>query len=112
MKYFSKKQTAIFWLFVLAIGLLSSLDATACDGAYLKIGAGFKFQEDDSFMLNGEKHKKDPISPISARIELGVQKGAWSYGVSHGSQWADGAPFNDRDEPHRSEVFLDYRWGL
>jgi hypothetical protein len=37
MKYFSKKQTVIFWLFVIAIGLMSGLDATACDANSGKI---------------------------------------------------------------------------
>lgn len=86
------------------------VSAHACDEVYFKVGAGYKFDETDSWMVNGVDHKIDDWSPYSARIEIGRQQGPWSYGISHHSQWLTGAPFNDAKEYHKTEVFVDYKW--
>jgi len=97
---------------ILAIGLLASLDATACDEVYLKVGAGYKFVETDSWTINGKDYKIDGWSPYSARIEVGKQSGSWSYGISHHSQYFKGWPVNDQKEYHKTEFFVDYKWSL
>jgi hypothetical protein len=116
MKYFSKKQTGIFWLFVIASGLLESLDATACAEVYFKVGAGYQFLRTESLIMqDGSKQQLAHTSPISARIELGVQKGNLSYGIAHHSNWFAGWPVNNDPEFDKSEVFIDYKftlWGM
>lgn len=99
----------------LAILLLSvSYNCFACDGPYLKIGAGYKIQETDHFynVETGARTNIQFSDPLSARIELGIEKGNISYGVSHHSQWRTGFPFNNEDEIQKTEVFIDYKFNL
>jgi hypothetical protein len=48
--------------------------------------------------------------PISARIEIGLEHGPWSYGYSHHSQFLTGWPIDSRLEYSKNEVFIDYKW--
>lgn len=77
---------------------------------YIKIGTGYKFVETDELTVAGVDYTVDDADPISARIEIGQERGNWSYGVSHHSQWATGAPFNDKKEYFKTEVFIDYKF--
>lgn len=90
--------------------LLSASNASACNNAhaYLKIGAGYKFDEQNRVHWQGQDYRIKSPDPLSARIELGIQKNNWSYGIAHHSQWRSGAPFNDQGEPYKTEVFIDY----
>lgn len=76
-----------------------------CD-SYAKVGAGYILAQPDIEWNTGNTE----TSPISARFEIGCEEGAVTYGVAHYSQWLEGAPFNSNDEPHRTEVFIDYKF--
>lgn len=85
------------------------LSGSASADFYLKVGAGYKLIETDHItMTTGEKVYFDTGGKISARIEIGDQRGRWSYGLSHHSQWLEGWPVNDSDESQKTEVFIDY----
>ena len=90
--------------------------AKSCEEIYLKVGASYKTHSEASTYHNGKTYQwADQSSPIGARFELGAQKGRISAGVAHYSQWGDGWPFNDADEPSRTEIFFDVKfdlWGL
>ncbi len=92
----------------LLIVTLLALSNTACttiaDNSYLKLGAGYKFNEMDIY-YQGESIQH----PISARIELGSSYENFSFGYSHHSQWFQGAPFNADEEYSKDEVFIDYK---
>lgn len=107
----NKAPYALFSLSILALILLLTCEAKA--DVYIKIGTGYKLIEPNHIIMeSGEKVYYDTGSKISARIEIGVEKGNWSYGLSHHSQWLDGEPFNDKPEPHKTEIFIDYKWTL
>jgi hypothetical protein len=97
------------------IALLFAIITTAahadCDKIYFDIGAGYKFDQTRYYNYNGEKlYLKKEDYPISARFDLGVQCGNWSYGFSHHSQWFTGAPFNNEHEIYKNEFFIEYRF--
>jgi hypothetical protein len=92
---------------------LSALILTGCsaiDLPYVKVGAGYKFQETAIVFNNNNGAKANGDSPVSARIEVGANclLPEVTCGVSHRSQWATGAPFNNRNEYSVTEVFVDY----
>jgi hypothetical protein len=80
---------------------------TGCSSTrnYVKVGAGYKFNETSIDFYDGAS-----TSPISARIEAGQHNGAWSYGISHHSQWLRGWPVNNNTEYYKTELFIDYEW--
>lgn len=77
------------------------------NNTYLKVGAGYKFSETEINYYDGSRNH-----PISARFELGVEKGNLTYGISHDSQWFQGFPFNNNMEYGKSEIFVDYKFEL
>lgn len=79
-----------------------------CD-FYIKIGGGYKLIESKFYTMD---NKTLETSKISARIELGAEKGAWSYGLAHHSQWFDGWPVNNKWEYQKTELFIDYKIGF
>lgn len=87
--------------------LLSGCSSTCT--TYGKVGAGYKFDEIELIDLDTNERMNDPLT---ARFELGKECAAWSYGVSHHSQWLTGKPFNNKDEYSKSELFIDYKWEL
>jgi hypothetical protein len=98
---------------LIACGLIFLFSSPAKADIYIKIGSGYKLVETDHIVRNnGEKVYFNTGGKISARIEIGKESGNWTYGVSHHSQWATGFPFNDRDEPQKTELFVDYKWSL
>jgi hypothetical protein len=104
-------KIALFALIVSIISLIVAINAKA--DIYIKIGSGYKLVETDHIVrTTGEKVYFHTGGKISARIEIGKESGNWTYGVSHHSQWATGFPFNDRDEPQKTELFVDYKWTL
>ena len=86
--------------------------ASVCETRYVKVGIGYKFDESDSVDVGDEyeKYDIDNSSPFSARGEAGCKKSSYSFGISHHSQWATGAPFNDDWEYHKTELFIDKEW--
>jgi len=98
---------------LLLSALIVSIPSYACEGVYLKVNAEYKLQETDHFTdTNGNRidiHFKDPLS---ARIELGIEDGNISYGLSHHSQWRTGFPFNNEEEIQKTELFIDYKFNL
>lgn len=87
-----------------------------CDEIYLKVGAGYKFDEQTEIRLQQDNSQIFEIqnSPYSARFETGVECGNLTWGVSHHSQWATGVPFNETGEYYKTEFFIDYKisWGI
>lgn len=107
----SNKPYAAVNLFLLAM-LVTYCCNTKAD-IYIKIGSGYKvFEPTYVTCESGERINFDNGGKISARIEIGKEVGNWTYGISHHSQWEAGFPFNDRNEPHKTEIFIDYRWTL
>jgi hypothetical protein len=75
---------------------------TKCSPIYAKVGAGYKFVE--------YKYSEfEYVSPYSARIDLAVDCGNLSFGISHHSQWLTGWPINNVKEPNKTEFFIDYK---
>lgn len=103
-------------LILAAFAMLYAASTKACDEVYLKVGAGYQFLRTDSLITeDGSRHKLTHTSPISARIELGLQKGNLSYGIAHHSNWLSGWPVNNEPEFDKTEVFMDYKftlWGM
>jgi hypothetical protein len=103
--------------YIIALILMIPMLANAgCDEIYLKVGAGYKFDEQTKMQLsvyNGTTYRLKN-SPYSARFEVGVECGNLTWGLSHHSQWATGAPFNSTGEYYKSEMFIDYKfsWGI
>lgn len=91
---------------------LTDFASAECSEIYLKVGAGYKFSENDSVTLNGKDYKIDNAHPISARLEMAKECGNVSFGVAHHSQWATGAPFNGKKEYQKTELFIDYKFSL
>lgn len=94
---------------ILSVGLAILSTTTACTTTYVSVGAGYKVDEPN--YMEYENHGKlaaDFGSPVSARIEVYQQEGNVKYGVSHHSQWLDGAPFNNDPEYGKTEIFVDY----
>ena len=99
-------------LFVVLCAALVSMQAKA--DIYVKIGSGYKLIETDHIVrTTGEKIYFNTGGKLSARVEIGKERGNWSYGVSHHSQWLSGFPANeDGNEYQKSEIFIDYKWTL
>jgi len=96
------------------ITLIALILLTGCSSnPYLKVGAGYKFNEAKISHTNdyGVKQKFD--DPISSRIELGLSECVFkniSCGATHRSQWFSGAPFNNDKEYAVTEFFIDYTY--
>ena len=93
--------------YILILLLITSCSSTP----YAKVGAGIKFDETNLTWTDsktGEKYKSN--TPFSARFELGFENENWSYGLSHHSQWFNGAPFNKSGEYYKTEIFVDHKW--
>lgn len=92
-------------LSVLFVGCESIPDAKYCD-SYAKVGTGYIVDQTNIEWNDGKGER----SPLSARLELGCEIDSVSYGVSHHSQWLEGFPFNNNDEPQKTELFIDYKF--
>lgn len=87
--------------------LVLLLSGCAGQSPYYSVGAGYKFDE-PTIRFWDDYGNPRTSHPVSARFELGIDAESFKYGVSHHSQWSDGWPFNNRDEIHKTEVFVDY----
>ena len=85
--------------------LLALLTVGCSHTPYVKVGTGYKIQETEFTNLQTGENVNDKVS---ARIEMGLEYGAITYGISHHSQWFSGAPFNNNMEYSKTEVFIDY----
>lgn len=97
---------SIGFLFICACDYVSA----DCNKLYVSVGAGYKFQERTKVTIGNKDYETEAQSPISARLEAGVECSNFRFGVAHRSQWLEGAPFNDEKEYSVSEVFIDYRY--
>ncbi len=88
-------------IIVIAALLLSGCAAT--DNAFVKVGAGYKFNEAEVRWDGGATN-----TPVSIRLELGSKYKNFTYGYSHHSQLSSGFPFNNDKEYFKDEVFVDY----
>jgi len=88
--------------------LIIFLTSCASTQPYLKIGAGYKFEETKIYWQN-KGASTNSNHPISARFELGIEQENITYGISHHSQWLEGWPVNSNGEYSKTEVFADYK---
>lgn len=109
-----KELSKVYAFMALVVMLCGVADyaSAECSDIYLKVGAGYKFAENDSVTLEGKDYEIDNAHPISARFEIAKECGNLTFGVAHHSQWATGAPFNDKKEWQKSELFIDYKFSL
>jgi hypothetical protein len=105
------KVSIVMALVILVCGLADFASAE-CSEIYVKVGAGYKIAENDKITFNGKDYEIDHTHPISARFEIAKECGNVSFGVAHHSQWATGAPFNDKKEYQKTEFFVDYKFSL
>jgi curved DNA-binding protein CbpA len=108
---------SLFALVAITVALLLSGVANAGDYSYyVKVGAGYKVAEPDHaiFVVDGESRELwlNTGSPISARMEVGIETGSLTFGVAHYSQWFDGWPVNEREENYKTEIFVDYKFSF
>lgn len=99
--------------FILVLFFISNFACAVNDyNYYLKIGTGYKFDEQKFVRLEHDNSKIFEIenSPVSARFEAGIETGNLTFGVSHHSQWATGFPFNKTGEYYKTELFIDYKF--
>jgi hypothetical protein len=91
---------------IISLGLclvMSGCASTCFD--YAKVGVGYKLYE-TKMVFDGKEFN----DPITARLELGTQCDAYSFGYSHHSHYMTGFPFNNKSEYTRDEVFVDYMY--
>lgn len=73
------------------------------------IGAGYKFYCDQTIDLpSGDIMEAEGDNLVSARIGMYKSFSNYQIGLWHHSQWARGAPFNDKWEYHKTEVTISY----
>jgi len=76
------------------------------------IALGYKIQQPDYVIYNGEKLDVDFGGKDSVFFELGFETDSpISFGVKHDSQASSGFPFNNEPEYYKSEVFIKYKIG-
>jgi hypothetical protein len=103
-------SAALVVIIILAIAITSN---QAKADVYIKIGSGYKLIETEYVRRpNNEKVYFNTGGKLSARIEIGKEKGSWTYGIAHHSQWLSGFPFDDKEELQKTEIFIDYKWTL
>lgn len=113
----TKIQIGLFvFLIIWSIGSIFYSAGAKADEVYFKIGAGYKIEQTEYF-YNRDTQSRFNIDfndPLSARIELGIESGNITYGISHHSNWLTGYPFNDHGEVQKTEFFIDYKfsWGI
>ena len=79
---------------------------------YIKVGAGYKFNEIDLYSTeNGKRIKFN--DKWSAKIEIGYHiTDRLITGYRHRSQLLSGWPLNDDTEYYVDELFIDYEFNL
>ena len=76
---------------------------------HVTVGIAHKLSQTLTYDDTGGKIKNSP----TARMEVYYQYSKHvKFGVSHHSQWLEGAPFNDRFEYSKTELFIDYTFSL
>lgn len=84
---------------------------------YASIGVGYKFHEAQyqySFIVGSREYGLilETGGNDSALFEAGIEYGrSISFGIKHDSQYSTGWPFNDKNEYHKTEVFIRYKLG-
>ncbi len=113
--------TAILFFIVFSITALFSTPSKGSefnvkeylDKTYVTVGVGYKFRETKLIHDNGRGDVYRMNDPLTARIAITYRySDNLSFGISHHSQWLTGAPFNDREEYAKTEVFIDYSFSL
>lgn len=100
-------------LFIAAVSISCTAQSSDIFGfyPYIRLGIGYKFQEPDHVIYNNEKLSVSFGGKDSALIEAGFERGNFSIGIKHDSQWSTGWPINNREEYYKTEAFLSYKWG-
>ena len=78
---------------------------------YADIKVGYKIEEPDYVVYNGEKLNVSFGAKETSVLELGFEKDNFSFGVKHDSQWFSGSPFNEDEEYYKTEIFIGYKIG-
>lgn len=97
-------------LLVPLIVVMSTGCTTLKEHGYVKAGLGYKFAEQPLVHTVDATGAQNYNHPVSFRGEVGLQYENWSFGWSHHSQPLQGAPFNDKGEYYKDEIFVDYIW--
>ncbi len=93
------------------LALITALTIVGCSSVpYAKVGIGYKIEEETITWVDAEGKRTEFDDPITARFELGLENGSWSYGLSHDSQYFTGKPFNNDHEYSKTEIFVDYKY--
>jgi hypothetical protein len=104
---------------VLFLLVFDSLSASA-DGVYpyASFAIGYKIDEAkysydvNVFGSNVYTYRPGLGGKDTAVIEVGLDTDyRVSFGMKHDSQLSTGAPFNDSDEYHKTEIFIRYKIG-
>ena len=83
------------------------------DKTYITVGVGYKVQETKLYHTNSYGSSYVMNDPITARIDIGYQYSKnLTFGISHHSQYFTNAPFNNREEYAKTELFIDYKFHL
>lgn len=80
---------------------------------YVTVGVGYKVQETKLYYTNSNGSSYVMNDPVTARIDIGYQYSKnLTFGISHHSQYFTNAPFNNREEYAKTELFIDYKFYL
>ena len=76
------------------------------------VALGYKIQQPDYVVYNGEKLDIDFGNKDTAVFEIGFETNyPISFGIKHDSQWSNGWPANEDPEYYKTEVFVKYKIG-
>lgn len=85
---------------------------------YASVALGYKLDEAEysyDVKVDGwheDTYKADFGGNDTAIFEAGIETNYnISFGLKHDSQWSTGKPFNDKDEYHKTEIFIRYKIG-
>ena len=104
------KRLLLLNLLIVAVLFSCSVDSAELY-PYAEIGIGYKIAEPNYVTYAGERLDIDFGGNDSALFEVGLEAKSYSFGLAHDSQYSTGWPFNDRDEYHKTEIFIKYKIG-
>ena len=80
---------------------------------YVTVGIAHKVQETELTHFTSDGGQYSMNDPTTARLEIGYQYSEnLTFGISHHSQYFSNAPFNNREEYSKTEIFIDYKFYL
>ena len=80
---------------------------------YITVGIAHKIRETELTHYTSDGGQYSMNDPTSAILEVGYQYSKnITFGVSHHSQYFTGAPFNNREEYAKTEIFVKCKFTL